>query len=139
MRRDRLPTNAWSSLAQRRIFFDSIKQTLQINKPEDWYKVTSKTFGKAGGRRMLENYYGGSLAVGLKAVYPDHEWQEWRFINAPRHFWNDIANQRRYITWFEQEVGIKTLEDWYKAPIEALNTKHGTFWIVRENVPVLSS
>jgi hypothetical protein len=114
-----------ASLPYQRGEFNKVKSVLGISKPEDWYTVTSTAVCAAGGSTILTAHYGGSLPRALKCIYPEHEFNEWRFVAAPRGWWNDIHNQRRYISWLEQEIGIKSLDDWYQMPTKVLLRNHG--------------
>jgi hypothetical protein len=113
------------NLVHHRHVFDTMKSALGVQKPEDWYKVTTKSVINAGGKSIVRHYYDNSLAKALVTIYSDHDWQEWRFQKLPIGWWTDIGNQRRYIAWFEKDIGIKSLEDWYATPVKALSERHG--------------
>jgi hypothetical protein len=103
-----------------------MKPILGVNNPADWYKVKWHDVLKAGGAVMLNQCYGGSLVKALIKVYHEHKWNEWQFSQVPRGWWDDMANQTRFIAWFEREEGIQSLDDWYKTPTERLYSKNGT-------------
>jgi hypothetical protein len=63
---------------------------------------------------MLSKHYGGSLVKCLRAIYPNHEWDELRFRFKPQRFWANAANRRRFLDHVMKELGMKTLSDWYK-------------------------
>jgi hypothetical protein len=50
----------------------------------------------------------------VKALRPDHKWLEWEFSQTPQGFWNNVQNQRRFLDWAGGELGIASMEDWYK-------------------------
>jgi hypothetical protein len=35
-----------------------------------------------GGSALIRAYYGGNLASALRAVYPTHDWADWKFKGA---------------------------------------------------------
>jgi hypothetical protein len=120
-----VPKGGLPSLAQQRKFFDELKAVLDIEAPDDWYNTTMDSVIKAGGKTLIRKYYDGSLMKLLATMYPDHEWLEWKFIRTPQNWWADLNNQRRYITWFEKVVGIKSKEDWYTIHAQKLESHHG--------------
>ena len=50
--------------------------------------------------------YNGSFAKLLETVYPDYEWLPWKFEMAPRHFWENTANQKKYLDWLAKELNV---------------------------------
>ncbi len=68
--------------------FDWIAKQLDIQKPEDWYKVRATEINKRipSKKRILEERYEGSIIKALKAIYPDYQWQAWKFEGIPH--WN---------------------------------------------------
>lgn len=64
-------------------------------------------------RRILV-YYDGCLAKAVMNVYPEYKWQPWRFVKAPKGYWQSTQNLRDYIEWLGKQLGITQLDDWYK-------------------------
>jgi hypothetical protein len=50
----------------------------------------------------------------LTTVYPDLEWLPWKFDKCPRHYWEDLKNQRKFLNWLGKELNINNFEEWYK-------------------------
>jgi hypothetical protein len=70
----------WKTVFNQREFFDKLAKKWNINRPEDWYKVTTTMIFEEGGF-FLRNYYQGSLIKALQAAYPEHEWKSYnRFL-----------------------------------------------------------
>ena len=66
-----------------------------------------------GGSHFLKvNNY--SLSRMLSVVYPEKDWQFWKFTRSPKFVWDDVKNQRKYLDWAGKELGIKEMNDWYK-------------------------
>jgi hypothetical protein len=72
---------------------------------------------RLGGGGLLAKYQGSPLLL-LSTVYPDCEWLPWRFERVPVHFWEDISNQRKFLDWAAQELGIKDFTKWYSVTLE---------------------
>jgi hypothetical protein len=68
-------------------------------------RVKRKEISQRGGATLLRMHYKGSIALALKAVYPEVEWQEWRFKgNLPKKYWKNKDNIRKYIEWLPKQV-----------------------------------
>lgn len=121
---DTVPRNFWNDITNQRKFMNWVANELEVNKMEDWYGVSNKvnigvsfvlTIKKLidlGGCTIL-NQNDGSLFKLLSVIYPETEWLPWKFDNAPRNYWNDITNQKRFMNWAAKELEIKNMEDWY--------------------------
>jgi hypothetical protein len=49
----------------------------------------------------------------LQSVYPEYDWHPFLFDCVPRGFWDDIANQRRFLEWIAWKLNIERPEGWY--------------------------
>ena len=54
-------------------------------------------------------------------MYPEYEWLPWKFVRVPRGFWADTNNQKKFLNWAQNELGIKNYTDWYKVTPTVLN------------------
>jgi hypothetical protein len=61
-----------------------------------------------------------NLAQLLHQIYPEYEWLPWRFEKVPNGYWDDINNQKKYLTWVEKELNINKLSDWYKVSAKVI-------------------
>jgi hypothetical protein len=68
---------------------------------------------RIGGAGLLEAHHNHSPSHALMEIYPDTEWQLWRFGRAPHNFWENLDNQRSYLQWLEDEWKIDCPSDWY--------------------------
>eukprot|EP01027_Heterolobosea_sp_BB2_P001748 GEZU01002608.1.p1 GENE.GEZU01002608.1~~GEZU01002608.1.p1 ORF type:complete len:147 (+),score=13.18 GEZU01002608.1:184-624(+) len=81
------------------------QRELGIERFEDWYHARNEDIRRLGGKRLLDEQYGGSLLKALSNIYPSHEWLPWRF-GLPNGFWADAANQRSLFDWAGRKLGI---------------------------------
>jgi len=106
----------WSPENQR-LYVDSVGQRLGISEGDlaTWYQVRSQSLIKLGASTLLSRY-NGSLYALLSAVYPDFAWDPRKFLQAPRHYWADIHNQRSFLDSLASKLGFKAgeREGWYK-------------------------
>lgn len=58
---------------------------------DDWYQISTKDIRNFGGRGLLY-FHKESIFSVLATAYPEHNWQLWKFKQAPRNFWNDEKN-----------------------------------------------
>jgi hypothetical protein len=70
----------------------------------DWYLVKLSDILNQGGSVLLKKY--GDLFGLLSFVYPQHKWNFGR-LNQNTHI------QRRYIDWLEDQLGLKSVDEWY--------------------------
>lgn len=101
-------------------FFEWIRcDILQFRFLEEWYSVkyddlVARLKQHGVPVTILQHYCGGSMVNAIKEAYPTHEWLDWRFSKVPRGFWDTQENRRRFFKWAEEQLDIKTMEDWYK-------------------------
>jgi hypothetical protein len=110
-----VPHSYWNSLQNQRNFLDWVGKQLNIQHMKDWYSVSVEQIGKFRGERLMA-VHGDSLSATLRAVYSEHEWQEWLFesrVSKLEFFKSSLENQRRYVKWLEEMLQIQSLEAWY--------------------------
>jgi hypothetical protein len=71
----------WQSPDNQRLFFEYLtKEVKAWNSKEDWYQLTKDDVVAAGGSYMLRRFYNDNCTEAMKALYPSHEWQAWKFL-----------------------------------------------------------
>jgi hypothetical protein len=65
----------------------------------------------------------------LAKLYPEHSWVLWKFQKVPVSFWADITNQRELLDSVGRDIGVKTLEDWYKIPLSKITSSLGATFV----------
>ncbi len=107
-----VPPGFWAQSANRRAYMEWLEKKLRIREPEDWYQVTHKTLSWLGSTGILY-WYDRSIRVMIQDYVPWYDFKEWLFTMAPRGFWNQPENRRRYLEWLADRLGFKEPEDWY--------------------------
>jgi hypothetical protein len=64
-------------------------------------------------RGLIGRHYGNSLVKLLRAVYPKHNWEAWKFKHAPRGFWKVKENRVAFFKSAGRQLGIRSLRKWY--------------------------
>lgn len=72
-----------------------LEKELNIQQAEDWYNITVKQVIESGGAEFMTNY-NNSISNMLNDMYPEFNWQPWRFSHAPHNFWDDPTHLRQY-------------------------------------------
>jgi hypothetical protein len=50
-------------------------------------------------------------------VYPEYEWNSWKFPTRPVNSVEDMKDQREWMDWAETQLNIKEKSDWYKVKL----------------------
>jgi hypothetical protein len=66
-----------------------------------------------GGTPMLRKY-NNSRQMLFCSVYTEHDWLPWKFERISAGFWENVANQRKYLDWVASQLNIYDFSDWYK-------------------------
>jgi hypothetical protein len=131
------PSGYWDSIEHQKAFFDQLATKLNIQKPEEWVKVTTNTIIKEGGFHFLKRFYNGSKIQGnlytlnyltcsaLRVLYPEHQ-QAWKDYK-PSGYWRDIANQRAFLDQLARKLNVQKPEDWYNVMVKQVIQNGGSF------------
>lgn len=114
----------WESVVNRREWFERFGVEMRVERMEDWYGVKYRDVLDRGGAGILA-IYKGSLAAALQSLFPEHEWQPWRFSKVPNNFWKDSQNVRRWFEWLAPQVKVAKMEDWYSVTTELVVERGG--------------
>ena len=109
----RVPNGYWHRVQNRRLYVRWLGQQLGFRKREDWYRITTDDFKRNSGGGLFARHWNSSAVDAVKQHFPDYDWKDWLFNIAPRHFWQNPKNHRRYMKWLGQELGICDPSDWY--------------------------
>lgn len=95
-----------------RKFFDFLMKELQLSSLDDLYEVTFKEIERLGGSSILA-LYNDSPMKAITTIYPEHNWQFWKFSRVGKGTWNDSNNVKQFLEWAAKELRLSSLEDWY--------------------------
>lgn len=123
---DRVPAGFWDDPHNHTRYMTWISDKLQIQEPEDWYRVRSTDFAKNHGTGFLDHYESpGSWINAIRAWNPKFEFHEWLFPRVPTGFCDQRQNRLRYRDWLAIRLGYKKTENWYQLKQETLQSNHG--------------
>lgn len=80
---------------------------------EGWYGITQDDVYELSGAGLMD-HFSCSVQRFVSAVYPDHVWLPWLFVQVPKNFWPKKKNRIDYMKWLESKLGYTTPEDWYE-------------------------
>lgn len=119
------PNAYFKDLKNQRKFLDWAGKQLKLKNTSDWYNVSLKVdlllvylfiylFKqlKDIDKRVI-NIYRGSMAQMLRTIYPEYEWEFWRFSKVPAKYWENENNYINFIKWLEIQLGVKNRNDWF--------------------------
>jgi hypothetical protein len=109
----KVPKNYWKEIQHRRKYFDDISKQLHIQKLEDWYNISFRRALQCRGVAWIVNeYYQGSLRRALVDVYPEMQWQPWKFTPMPKHIWKEPQVVRSYLHEISTQFGVTSSREW---------------------------
>jgi hypothetical protein len=110
--KSRVPSGYWNDIQHHSMFFDWLSSKLGLRNVEDWYKVTKDTVVNHGGATILASY-GHSHVQALQKLYPEIEWQLWRFPRMPKSFWGSPKHQEELFQFVAKKLDVYYPDDWH--------------------------
>jgi len=104
-------------------FLEYCKTQLDINKMEDWYKISRRQIKELGGKGLFSVYE--NLGKALSFAYPQEKWVMGRFIQCAHNVWRDQKNVRDFFDFCEKELYIECKEDWYRVSLVQISILGG--------------
>lgn len=133
------PRKFWLKKDSLERYYAWLKEKLNIQTTEDWYKVGCDEVKKYCG-------HGFDHHKNLQLFYPNYEWKPWLFKNSPKKIWNDPKIRKQYFEWLKKELKISNYEDWCNITLDKLKPynvgglinrhyKGGIYSFCKENAP----
>jgi hypothetical protein len=105
--------------------FLSLSSELNIKDHIEWYNITKKDIIERSKSsiqvlNLIEEKYRGSLAIFLSKMIPSQKWEIWKFHKSmiSSKEWKMFINQISFLKFCEENLGIKSLDDWYLFKLE---------------------
>jgi len=120
LRFEKSPHNYWTSLANQRSFVLNLAVQLELKPGDmaDFYKLSRRAFLENGGSGLLKRY-GGSVPKLLASVFPEVDWQPWRFPRKASAALNDLDG---LLPQIEVALGISSSQQWLRVSKEQLDS-----------------
>eukprot|EP00026_Physarum_polycephalum_P000781 Phypoly_transcript_00782.p1 GENE.Phypoly_transcript_00782~~Phypoly_transcript_00782.p1 ORF type:complete len:944 (+),score=105.33 Phypoly_transcript_00782:1215-4046(+) len=113
-------TNDWTQQESHRKFMESFARENGFDPliPENWYSVERSDIVKEAPG--LLQYYEDSFVEAVIAIFPEVTFQIHKFKQAPKNYWDNKDNRRKFFVDFAKSKGIDPLipSHWYSLTIE---------------------
>jgi hypothetical protein len=113
------PKRFFDDPLEKRKLWDWLGEELDVKTLDDWYNVSSNDVQALANCTMTQ----GFLYETLKEVYPEHNWQAWKFQRVPLTYWSNVAAQQEYFDWLYKTCGLKSMSDWYTISMRDLKQR----------------
>jgi hypothetical protein len=84
------------------------REKLGVQQLDDWYSVSTAVVTRE--LSFINNYYKGSLCDALMKLYPQHNWDPFRFSRESK---TEISHREALEKLGREQFGVKDLDDWY--------------------------
>jgi hypothetical protein len=121
-----VPPSFWNDTKNHRQYFEWLSKELSLHKPEDWYGVKLKDICDKEGAGIMPQYYKNSISTALVAVFPEYNWQTWRFEKMNNGFWKQSSHVRDFLDWLADQLNIQRETDWYSVSWKQLQAFRAT-------------
>ncbi|MGA0164699.1 MAG: hypothetical protein ACO3LE_10730, partial [Bdellovibrionota bacterium] len=118
----------WNNEANQKAYMKWLGKKLGYTEAEHWYGLTQDQIKANRGSTLLSKFQGSSqkIVTALVDKAPEDGWEPWEFKGGvPKGFWNNEANQKKYMTWLGKKLGLSKPEDWYKLTGELIEENEG--------------
>ncbi|HXT58797.1 MAG TPA: hypothetical protein VN699_09175 [Pirellulales bacterium] len=129
----RVAAGYWEEFPNRRRYMWWLGQRLGFKKIDDWYRITTNDFKTYRGAGVLYAYWNSSAIAAVQETFPDYDWKEWLFRQAPLRFWSDRRNHRRYMAWLAKQLNIRRPQDWYRVSNADFEAHKGGAFLLEYN------
>jgi hypothetical protein len=89
-----------------------VSKQLDIHHYDDWYNISPGDVISSGGGSILK-HYDGCMVTMLKSVFPQQDWQPWRFAKKPNGVWKNEENRRQFFNWAAKKLNVSNWDDWF--------------------------
>jgi hypothetical protein len=128
----KFPNGYWDIHENRLNYMTWLQQKLKFQNMSDWYNIKTDDFIQNGGKTLLKKYNDSPLRV-LMSVYPEYQWQPWRFGKTTSGYWKEDNNVAEYMQWLANQLNITCQDDWYSIKKKDFIENYGTTLLKRFN------
>ena len=122
---EKAPTGYWDKNENCRKYFDWLGIRLGFKDMDDWYSIKREDFLNNFGGGMLTLKFRSSPTRAVQEIYPEHNWNVWKFKQIPKGFFANNDNQKMFFEWLGIQLGYKNMEDWYNLKLEQISQNGG--------------
>jgi hypothetical protein len=128
------PKGFWDKPANIRSYFDwLLSDYLREKNPsapkslELLYSISYEDLVATGGLHMIQKHFDNSLGAALRATFPDHQWNDWKFDKSRKDAFSDLQKQRDCLESVGQKlkIDVSDLSSWYSVTAELIKEDEG--------------
>jgi very-short-patch-repair endonuclease len=111
------PNNYWDDFENHKKLAKWLFKKLGFTRMEDWYSVDQNTFrnNSCSGLILNRKHYNSSHIAFLNKVYEgEFVFHDWLFKQTRQNCWKDFENRLKWMSWFREQAGYNTIEDFYQ-------------------------
>lgn len=108
-----VPRDFWHDPRNRRRYLKWLAERLGIRHASGWYQLNHQDFKDHHGDSFLR-YHQGQVPLAIMSNLPNYDWKPWMFRKAPKNFWQERKNRKRYLTWLGKKLGFQSIDDWHR-------------------------
>ncbi len=88
------------------------------------YDIQQSSIRNHNGWGLLKSHYNASLSTALSIVYPEYDWQAWKFSRRARNYWDaSVSHRRQYFDVLGREMKLERMEDWRRVTVDEVNQR----------------
>lgn len=127
---ERSDSLSWKSADLQREFLSRLAKEISKTDSLEGFYLLSYNHIRANGGGGLLTMYDSSLFKALQHLYPEHDWNPWKFSHGARKFWQSPRNQLAFFDWCAKKLNVQKPEDWYSVSVEDIMRLGGTTLLV---------
>lgn len=102
----------WKSISNQRARMDELAKEFKVTRLDDWYKVPRQQI--YSNAPFISRYY-SSIFSALRAIYPEHPWNELHYSRLPSGVISKSREQVfEFVNNMMKKYEIQKKDDWYK-------------------------
>lgn len=126
-----VPRKWWEDKNNQLEFMKDLMKQLGYKSLTDCYNITAQQIAQHGGHRLL-SLYKSSPAEIMTTLFPQHQWDKWKFTRSPKLWWKKSSDQRQLMDRLKQQFGWTTYEDLYNLTSEHVIRIGGMLYAVQQ-------
>ena len=119
------PRKYFSSIENKKTFFNEIFCKLELITLEDWIKVPFAKIRKYGGDCII-SYYKENIKNLLSGIYPNYPWKYcelWEYLGP--NWLKSMQKQREFMNYLFRKFDLQSIDDWVHIPALKLSQNGG--------------
>ena len=105
------PNGYWNDLNNCLAYAQWFEKQKKFKDKEGWYGITQDDVYELNGCGLMDHFE-CSVQRLVGAIYPEHDWKPWLFVQVPKDFWPHKKNRVACMSWLGERLGYSNQKDW---------------------------